>query len=108
MKMMLIALAPLLLSLPTVANAETVSRPMAVSAAGLDLTTTAGASTLLERAREAAERACRVDEKWDRLSNDYRRCREDAVAAVVAKIDSPTVTALHQGGPALTLLTAAQ
>lgn len=108
MKTLLIALVPMLLSVPTIAQAEPVSRPMAVSAAGLDLTTTAGASTLLDRAREAAERACRVDEKWDRLSNDYRRCRADAVAAVVAKIDVPTVTALHQGGPALTLLSAAQ
>ena len=108
MKTLLIALVPMMLSVPTIAHAEPVSRQVAVSAAGLDLTTTAGASALLDRARNAAERGCRFDEKRDRMSNDYRRCRTDAVAAIVAKIDAPVVTALHQGEPALTLLSAAQ
>ena len=108
MKTLLIALVPMLLSVPTIAQAEPVSRPVAVSAAGLDLTTTAGASALLERARNAAERGCRIDEKWDRLSTDYRRCRADAVAAVVAKIDAPVVTALHRGEPVRTLVAAAR
>ena len=108
MKTLLIALVPMLLSLPTIAHAEPVSRPVAVSTAGLDLTTTAGASALLERARNAAERGCRIDEKWDRMSTDYRRCRADVVAAIVAEIDAPAVTALHQGEPARTLLTAAR
>jgi UrcA family protein len=108
MKTLLIALVPMLLSVPTIAHAETVSNPVAVSAAGLDLTTAGGASTLLQRARDAAERACRIDDKWDRLSNDYRRCRTDVVAAVVAKVDVPTVTALYKGEPAPALVTAAR
>ena len=100
MKTLLIAFAPLLLTVSTAAAAEPAStRPAAVSVAGLDLATPAGAAELLQRARSAADRACAADAKWDRWSRDYDRCRAEAVTALVAKIDAPTLTALHRGEP---------
>ncbi len=100
MKILLIALAPLLLTAPAAAAAAPVSsRPAAVSVAGLDLATPAGAATLLQRARTAADRACALDARWDRWSRDHDRCRDETVAALVAKIDAPTLTALHRGAP---------
>jgi UrcA family protein len=97
MKTLLIAFAPLLLTVPAAAAEPVSSRPAAVSVAGLDLATPAGAAELLQRARAAADRACTADAKWDRWSRDYDRCRADAVTALVAKIDAPTLTALHRG-----------
>ncbi|MFC3712206.1 UrcA family protein [Sphingoaurantiacus capsulatus] len=98
MKSLLIAFAPLLMTASVVATAEPLtSRPAAVSVAGLDVTTPAGAAELLQRARTAAERACGLDAKWDRWSGDYDRCRADTVAALVAKADAPVLTALHRG-----------
>ncbi len=98
MKTLLIAFAPLLLSVSTAATAEPLSsRPAAVSVAGVDVTTPEGAAELLQRARTAAERACGLDANWDRWSRDYDRCRADAVTALVTKIDAPVLTALHRG-----------
>ena len=100
MKTLLIAFAPLLLTVSTAAAAEPVSsRPAAVSVAGIDATTPAGAAELLQRVRTAADRACGIDAKWDRWSRDYDRCRGDAVTALVTRIDAPTLTALHRGEP---------
>lgn len=98
MKMMLIALAPLLISVPTIAQAEPVSsRQVVISTSGFDLTTTDGASALLRKIHDAAERGCAEDANWDRWSRDFDRCRADAENAAVAKIDAPIVTALHRG-----------
>lgn len=109
MKTMLIALVPLLLSVPTIAQAEPVSsRQVAVSTNGVDLTTAAGAAELLQRVRDAAERGCKLDPTWDRLSKDYQRCRADTVAAAVEKIDAPLVTALHRGEAIATQVAAAK
>jgi UrcA family protein len=109
MKMMLIALAPLLISVPTIVQAEPVSsRQVAISTSGFDLTTTDGASALLRKVRDAAERGCREDANWDRWSRDFDRCRVDAVNAAVAKIDAPIVTALHRGEPAPAQVAAAR
>jgi len=100
MKTLLIALTPLLLTVSTAAAAGPVSsRPAAVSVAGLDLATPAGAAALLQRARTAADRACGLDAKWDRWSRDYDRCRTEALDTLVAKVDAPTLTALHHGQP---------
>lgn len=100
MKTLLIAFGPLLLTVWTAAAAEPVSsRPAAVSVAGIDATTPAGAAALLQRARAATERACAIDAKWDRWSRDFDRCRADTVAALVARIDAPALTALHRGDP---------
>ena len=109
MKTMLLTLAPLLLSIPAVAQAEPVSsRPVAVSTAGLDLNTADGAAELLKRVRNAAEDGCRLDKNWDRWSADYDRCRTTTVEAAVAKIDAPLVTALLHGEAAPTLVAAAK
>lgn len=102
MKTMLLTFVPLLLlSQPYAAQAQTQqpsSRPVAVNAAGLDLATTDGAAAMLERVRDAAERGCKEDSRWDRYSTDFRRCRTETIAAVVAKLDAPLVTALHRDG----------
>ena len=108
MKTMLVALVPLLLSVPSIVQAEPLSsRPVAVSTAGIDLTTTDGAAKLLQRVRNAAEDGCRLDSNWDRWSSDYDRCRIATVEAAVAKINAPVVTALHRG-EARTLVAAAK
>lgn len=107
MKTMLVTLA--LLSIPAVAQAEPISsRPVAVSTAGIDLTTADGAAKLLKRVHDAADRGCRLDANWDRWSTDYDRCRAKTVDAAVAKIDAPLVTALHRGEAAPTLVAAAK
>jgi UrcA family protein len=109
MKMMLIALAPLLILIPTIAQAEPISsRQVAISTSGFDLTTTDGASSLLRKIHHAAERGCREDANWDRWSRDFDRCRADTVNAAVAKIGAPTVTALHRGESAPTQVAAAR
>lgn len=109
MKKMLATLVPLLLlATPTVAAAETLSRPVVVSVAGIDLGTTEGAATLLKRVHNAAERGCGYDPTWDRLSDDYRRCRAKVVNAAVERIDAPLVTALYRGEALPTLVAAAK
>ena len=109
MKMMLIALAPLLISVPTIVHAEPVSsRQVTISTSGLDLTTTRGASTLLRKIDNAAARGCRENAGWDRWSRDFDRCRVEAVNAAVAEIDAPIVTALHRGETALAQVAAAR
>jgi UrcA family protein len=109
MKTMLIALVPLLLSAPAIAQAEPVSsRQVAVSTNGINLATADGAAEMLQRVRDAAERGCELDPTWDRLSKDFDRCRADTVAAAVAKIDAPLVTALHRGDSIATQVAAAK
>lgn len=96
----LLTLVPLLLlSQPFAAQAEPQSsRPVSVTAAGLDLSTPDGAQTMLQRVRNAAERGCQVDSRWDRYARDFDRCRDQTIAAVVSKLDAPLVTALHRDG----------
>ena len=109
MKTLLIALVPMLLAVPTIAQAEPVSsRRVAISTSGVDLASAAGAAALLQRVRDAADRGCQVDPLWDRWSKDFHRCRTDTVAAAIAKLDAPLVTALHRGDAIPTLVAAAK
>jgi UrcA family protein len=109
MKTLLIALVPALLAVPSIAQAEPVSRrAVAVSTAGLDVASATGAAELLKRVRAAAEQGCRLDPNWDRWSKDYDRCRTATVKAAVEKIDAPLVTALHRGEPTLAQVAAAK
>jgi UrcA family protein len=109
MKTLLVTLMPLLIAVPTIAQAEPISsRHVAISTSGYDLTTREGASALLQKVRDAAERGCREDANWDRWSQDYRRCRADTEAAAVAKIDAPLVTAIYRDEAAPTLVAAAK
>jgi UrcA family protein len=99
MKTILLSLVPLVLAaLPGAALAEPIStRAVAVTTAGLDVATPEGAAAMLKRARAAAERGCGESPRWDRYSDDYRRCRAETTAALVARIDAPLVTALLTG-----------
>jgi len=109
MKTMLVAFVPLLLSLPAAASAEPlVQRPVAVTTAGLDLATPAGAAAMLGRVRSAVDHACTIDPKWDRWSDDFDRCRTNATRAIVARLDAPLVTALYRGEPTPEFLAAAK
>jgi UrcA family protein len=107
MKTLLVALAPLLLSLPAAVFAEpALQRPVAVTAAGLDLSTPDGAAAMLARVRGAVDRACTFDRKWDRYSDDDERCRADAASAIVDRLQAPLVTALYRGEATPELLAA--
>ena len=80
---------------PTLAD-ET-SRSIKVSYSDLDLTTQAGAATLYSRIRGAARQVCGYEGVTYAETSSWRRCFSDAVGNAVAKVNSPQLTALHQG-----------
>lgn len=98
MKILLSTIVPLLvLSQPLAAQAEPLSRrSVAISTVGVDTATDEGATRMLNRVRQAAERGCFENRNWDRYSHDYDRCRTRFVAAAVKAIDAPRLTARYQ------------
>ena len=73
-------------------------RTLAVSLAGLDLTSTNGAATAYRRLRIGAKSVCKNLEtlelgarraKWD-------RCVQDALTRAIADVDAPALTAYSQ------------
>jgi UrcA family protein len=75
-----------------------------VSYADLDLSTQAGATTLYNRIRSAARTVCGYDDApYGHFA--FKRCFKQAVGDAVAKVNSPQLTALHQGtSPAVTAM----
>jgi len=80
---------------PTLAD-ET-SRSLKVSYSDLDLTTQAGAATLYNRIRGAARQVCGYEGVTYADTSGWKRCFNGAVSNAVAKVNSPRLTALHEG-----------
>jgi UrcA family protein len=88
---------------PTLADEAT--RSIKVSYADLDLSTQAGAATLYSRIRGAARQVCGYDGMTYLDHTSWKRCFNGAVGDAVAKVNSPRLTALHQGkSPAFTAM----
>jgi UrcA family protein len=82
---------------PVDARDGTVRETVAVPYGDLDLTTDAGARVLYARLTSAAGRVCGfADARELSLWVRVRHCREQALAAAVARIDAPRLTALHR------------
>jgi UrcA family protein len=81
------------------ATAQTAPRTAQVGYADLDLSTPAGAKTLLTRIKFAAGKACGEENHsplFPRAMAQHRACVSDAVNATVGRIDAPLVAALHK------------
>jgi|HubBroStandDraft_5_1064220.scaffolds.fasta_scaffold325616_1 UrcA family protein len=79
-------------------HAQTSSDPIrvTVSYADLNVATTDGAKTLVQRIEAAADRACGYAPDQRLLADlaRYQSCRKQAIDTAVAAVDSPTVTAM--------------
>jgi len=77
-----------------------------VSYADLDLNTQAGALTLYNRIRGAARTVCGFDSGTTLVEHSaWKRCFNGAVDKAVTTVNSPQLTALHQGkSPAVTAM----
>jgi UrcA family protein len=99
MRIPIIMIAAVMAAAPAVAQdiaaPGRVTRQVAVRMSDLDLTTAAGGRTAVGRIARAAGEACggqpSVQPDLITLSSAYRRCRADAIAAAVAKLDFPVV-----------------
>ena len=99
----LVAVLGVLGASPTLAD-ET-PRGIKVSYADLDLSTAAGAATLYSRIRGAARQVCGPEGVLDYHMRGWKRCFNGAVSNAVAKVNSPRLTALHEGkSPAVTAM----
>ena len=68
-----------------------------VSFADLDLSKAAGAQTLYKRIKAAARQVCgSIDGYTYMKSQRWRECYQSAIADAVARVDRPSLTALHQ------------
>jgi UrcA family protein len=77
-----------------------------VNYADLNMNTLAGASVLYSRIQDAARRVCGNENDLSHLGI-RKSCRRTAIAAAVAKVNSPWLTAIHDsktGGPRLASL----
>ncbi|MGH8286952.1 MAG: UrcA family protein [Steroidobacteraceae bacterium] len=64
----------------------------------LDLSSTGGAAALYRRLEAAAHDACAEGDSRDaRAAARVRECERQAIAGAVARVDRPTLTALHRG-----------
>jgi UrcA family protein len=70
----------------------------AVSYADLDLSKPAGAQALYSRIKRAAREVCGSPDYYRYVSppEAWRKCVDTAIADAVAKVDRPSLTALHQ------------
>jgi len=78
-----------------------------VSIGDLNLGSTIGAKTALQRIRHAAKDICgeAPDPRAIEMGRQYAGCMDDTVNRAVASLDNPTVTALNGGhGQATTVL----
>jgi UrcA family protein len=80
------------------ASAEDGVKSQTVSFADLDLSKPAGAQTLYKRITKAARQVCGPADKYSYITprKAFRECYEEAVAAAVAQVDRPSLTALHR------------
>jgi UrcA family protein len=77
--------------------ADEASRSMKVSYSDLDLSTQAGAATLYNRIRGAARQVCGYEGVTYTDHSSWKRCFNGAVGNAVTKVNSPRLTALHEG-----------
>jgi UrcA family protein len=61
----------------------------------LNLDSDQGAKVLYSRLRGAARDVCLPLQSRSSLTNDWRRCYDDALASAVAQVNTVRVTALH-------------
>ena len=81
------------------------AKSIRVSYADLDLSTQAGAQTLYHRIRGAARQVCGDEGTSYTDKAIWRSCFKNAVGDAVAKVNSPQLTALHQGkSPSVTAM----
>jgi len=76
---------------------EPAPRSVTVSFRDLDLTTVAGASTLYQRLKNAAQSVCdqpRIGTEGYRV---WHACYQTALSDAVAKVNSPLLLAMHLG-----------
>jgi UrcA family protein len=80
------------------ASAEPKVKSQSVSFADLDLSKPAGAQTLYKRIQKAARHVCGPIDKYTYVipRKAFRECYEEAIAAAVAQVDRPSLTALHR------------
>ena len=89
----------------TPALADEAARSMKVSYADLDLSTEAGAATLLSRIRSAARQVCGYDGSTFTDKAIWNSCFKHAVGDAVGKVNNPQLTALYRGkGPVVTAM----
>jgi UrcA family protein len=100
MRIPIIIIAAVMAAAPAVAQDITgqgrVTRQVTVRMSDLDLTTAAGGRAAVGRIARAAGEACGGQPSFQpdliTLSSAYRRCRADAMAVAVAKVDFPAVS----------------
>ncbi len=80
------------------ASAEPRVKSQTVSYADLDLSKAAGAQTLYKRIKAAARQVCGPADRYTYLTPNkaFSKCFEAAVADAVARVDRPSLTALHK------------
>lgn len=82
-------------ALPATAADDIVTKSQVVRFGDLNLATNEGAQTLYQRIKLAARQVC--DGADDRFGHsEYRKCMNKAVDDAVAKVNRPTLQALHQ------------
>jgi len=85
--------------------ADEPARSIRVGYGDLDLNTQAGAATLYNRIRGAARTVCGYEGSTFTDQAIWRSCFSGAVSDAVATVNSPRLTALHQGkSPAVTAM----
>ena len=87
------------------ALADEAARSIKVGYADLDISTEAGASTLLTRIRSAARQVCGYYGSTVVDKAIWNSCFKHAVGDAVGKVNNPQLTALYQGkSPAVTAM----
>jgi UrcA family protein len=81
------------------ASSEGITVSKTVHFSDLDISTEAGAQSLLSRIRRAANYVCGGNDRRLQLSRGpgYRACVRDATSKAVADVGNPTVTAMYEG-----------
>jgi UrcA family protein len=62
-----------------------------------DLSTEAGAKSMLRKIQTAAQQACGDEEYWSYRDSGYSKCVRESTDRAVAQLSSPMVTALNGG-----------
>lgn len=91
----LIALAALIaIASPAVAQVSAVAPKVVVKYGDLDLSRPAGANALILRIRQAAKNTCAgFSTRLLSEASEHRACLQETMAAAVAQIDAPLVSA---------------